>query len=194
MTPDAVVATGAAERRKRLDRELAALGFDAERLEGDAARCAGVRRSRRIGGSSSRRRPRVSGTRSRRRAPRRWPSTSSGWPGSTSRSRRPGCGTGTGRWEEAAGAAARGPGRRFGRPPERRERGFGAADRGDGRRGARDLLRDDAGAAFTIRAAGGHGLRGSGDRRAGAVDARDRVGVAARRVCGLGVRDDRAVR
>ena len=34
---DAVVAAGAAERRKRLDRELAALGFDAERLEGDAA-------------------------------------------------------------------------------------------------------------------------------------------------------------
>jgi len=34
---DAVVAAGAAQRRERLDSELAALGFDAERLEGDAA-------------------------------------------------------------------------------------------------------------------------------------------------------------
>ena len=33
---DAVVAAGAAQRRERLDSELAALGFDAEQLEGDA--------------------------------------------------------------------------------------------------------------------------------------------------------------
>ena len=34
---DAVVAAGAAQRRERLDSELAALGFDAARLEGDSA-------------------------------------------------------------------------------------------------------------------------------------------------------------